>query len=148
MKRLLPILAAAALTAGAAHAAPQVQAAWSRPALQDGMGAGFMTITNPGPKADVLVSVASPVAREVQIHQSSMAGGMASMRRLETVPVGIGETVVFKPGSYHLMLMGLTRPLNIGDKAPVTLTFKSGAKVTVPFVVSLAAPTATPAAKP
>lgn len=140
MRPFLPLLVAAMLTAGAAQAAPQVQAAWSRPALKDGTGAGFMTVTNPGSKPDVLISASSPVAREIQMHQSSMAGGMASMRRLQDVPLAPGETVVFKPGSYHLMLMGLTRALNVGDKAPVTLTFKSGAKVTVPFVVSLTPP--------
>ena len=77
----LPLAAlAAASIASAAHAAPQVSGAWSRPAAQGTTGAGFMTLSNPGAKPDALVSVESPLAGQVMVHQSSMSGGMASMK--------------------------------------------------------------------
>ena len=34
------------------------------------------------------------------------------------------------------MLIGLTRTLKVGDQAPATLTFASGAKIKVAFAVS------------
>lgn len=125
-----------------AAAAPQVEAAWSRPAAQGTTGAGFMTVTNPDKTADALVAAASPAAREVQIHQSSLKGGVASMQRVARVPVTAGGRVTLAPGGYHLMLMGLTRPLKPGDTVPVTLTFASGARVNVSLVVGLGPPAA------
>lgn len=139
MRLILPTVAAVAL-ATAAHAAPQVQAAWSRPAAAGMTGAGFMVVTNTGKTPDALVSASSPIAREVQIHQSKMSNGVASMQRLDRVPMAPGARVTFAPGGYHLMFMGLTRPLKAGDKAPVTLVFASGAKVEATFVVGLGPP--------
>ncbi|HEX7943149.1 MAG TPA: copper chaperone PCu(A)C [Phenylobacterium sp.] len=145
MKLALAALAAVSI-AGAAHAAPQVSAAWSRPAAQGTTGAGFMTLSNPGAKPDALVSVESPLAGQVMVHQSSMSGGMASMKMVASVPVPAGGSVTFAPGGYHLMFMDLTRPLKVGDRLPATLTFASGAKVKATFVVGLAPPVA-PASK-
>lgn len=139
----LPILAAAAAAtlATAAHAAPKVEAAWSRPAAAGTTGAGFMTISNPDAKADALTGVETPWAGQVQIHESSMTGGVARMQRVERVEVPAGGRVTFAPGGYHLMFMGLTRALKMGDTLPATLTFASGAKVKASFVVGLSPPT-------
>jgi copper(I)-binding protein len=141
MKSALISIAALAL-ARAAEAAPQVQAAWSRPAAQGGTGAGFMTLANPDARADALVGAETPLARQVQIHQSSVKDGMASMRQLERVPLPAGGQVTFAPGGHHLMFVGLTKPLKAGDSVPVTLTFASGATVKASFVVGSAPPAA------
>lgn len=139
MKLILAALAALSL-ASAAQAAPKAESAWTRPAAQGQTGAGFMILKNPDNRADALVAVESPVARMVQIHQSSMSGGMASMKQVSRVDVPAGGSVTFAPGGYHLMFMGLTRPLKVGDAAPATLIFASGAKVKVSFVAATAAP--------
>ena len=140
--KLASLIIAALAVASPALAAPQVQAAWSRPAAQGTTGAGFMVLANPDAKADALVSVQSPFAREVQIHQSSMKNGIASMQKLGQVTVPAGGRVAFAPGGYHLMLMGLTKALNPGDAVPATLTFASGAKVKASFVVGSGPPAA------
>ena len=132
--------------ATSAQAAPQVQAAWSRPAAQGTTAGGFMTLANPGAKADALVAVESPLASAVQIHQSMMHGGAATMHAAPRVPVPAGGRVTFAPGGYHLMFLSVTRPLKAGDTVPATLTFASGAKVRATFVVGLAPPVA-PASK-
>lgn len=131
---------ALAVVASAAQAAPTVEAAWTRPAAQGQTGAGFMTLKNPDAKPDALVSVQSPIARSVQIHQSSMGGGMASMKQLSRVELPPGGSVTFGPGGYHLMLIELTKPVKVGDTAPATLTFASGARIKVSFVAALAPP--------
>ena len=137
----LALAAAAALfISGAARAAPAVQAAWSRPAAQGTTGAGFMTLTNPDAKPDALVSVETPWARATQIHQTSVSGGVASMQRLDRVPLAPGARVSFAPGGYHLMFMGLNRALKTGDALPATLTFASGAKVKTTFAVRVGSP--------
>ncbi len=141
MKIALATLAALAL-ATAAQAAPKVEAAWTRPAGQGQTGAGFMILRNPDSKPDALVSVQSPAARTVQIHQSSMSGGMASMKMLPSVPVPAAGAVTFAPGGYHLMFLGLTRAVKPGDAVPATLTFASGAKVSTSFVAGMGPPAA------
>lgn len=139
MKLALAALAALSI-ASAAHAAPKVEAAWTRPAAQGQTGAGFMTLKNPDAKADALVAVESPLARTVQIHQSSMSGGMAAMKQVARVQVPAGGGVTFAPGGYHLMLIGLTRAVKVGDTVPATLTFASGARLKVSFVAGMAPP--------
>jgi copper(I)-binding protein len=140
MNRFLPVTLVMATVATPALAAPQVQAAWSRPAAQGTTGAGFMTLANPGATPDALVGAETPLAREVQIHQSSMKAGVASMQRQARVPLPAGGRVTFAPGGYHLMLMGLTKALKAGDAVPVTLTFASGTRVKASFVVGPAPP--------
>ena len=131
---------AAVFLAGAAQAAPQVQAAWSRPAAKGTTAGGFMTLANPGRKADTLVSVSSPLARDVRIHQSMMHGSMAMMQPVTEVPIPAGGGVTFAPGGYHLMFLEVTRTLKVGDRLPATLTFAGGAKVSTTFVVRLSPP--------
>jgi len=149
MRLALAAVAAVSLAATAQAApkvSPQVIGAWSRPAAQGTTGAGFMTLSNPGAKADALVSVASPLAKGVTIHQSMLHGSMSMMQPVTTVPVPAGGSVTFAPGGYHLMFLELTKPLNVGDAVPATLTFASGATVKATFVVGLAPPVA-PASK-
>lgn len=140
MKIALCAAAVALAIAAPASAAPNVADPWSRPAAAGATGVGFMTLTNPKGPPDVLVSVRSPLAREVMIHQTMVSGGIASMNMLERVPVPAGGAVTFAPGGRHLMFMGLTKALKIGDTVPATLTFASGAKVKAQFVVRTAPP--------
>lgn len=136
----LSIVALAAAGAASAAQGVDVSAAWSRPAVAGSTGAGFMTLTNRTSRADALVAVESPVARKVEIHVSEMRSGMASMKRLDRVPLPPGGSVTFRPGGHHLMFLGLNRPLKSGETLPATLTFASGAKVKASFVVGLSAP--------
>lgn len=141
-----PILAFGAIAASAAAAAapqtpPQVTQAWSRPAVAGSTGAGFMTLANPGKAADALVAAQSPAAKTTEIHRSSMAaGGVMKMEKQARVAIPAGGTVVFAPGGYHLMFIGLTRTLKAGDKVPATLTFASGVRVKTEFEVRVTPP--------
>lgn len=54
------------------------------------------------------------------------------MRALERLDIKAGQTVVMKPGSgVHLMLMGLKKPLVVGETVAVTLNFRNAGKVDV-----------------
>ncbi len=128
------------LPASAAHAAVKVAQPWSRPAAAGTTGVGYMTLVNKGPTADALVAVSSPLAKSAMVHQSLMAGGVSTMRHAPRVDVAPGGKVTFAQGGYHVMFVGLTRTLKVGDTLPVTLTFASGAKVTTSFVVRVKAP--------
>ena len=146
MKLALPVAAAALALAAAplcsAHAA-DVEAVrpWSRPAAAGGNGVGYVTLVNHG-KADVLTGAQTPLAERVEMHASSMAGGVMRMAPEARVPVPADGQVSFAPGGRHLMLIGLKRPLKLGDKVPATLKFASGASLRVKFVVQAQAPAA------
>jgi periplasmic copper chaperone A len=117
---------------------------WSRPAAAGTNGAGFMTVSNRGKRADVLISVQSTAAARVEVHQTTMTNDVMSMKHLTTgLPLGPGQTVTFAPGGYHLMFVHLAKPSKVGDKIPAELIFRSGARLKVTFPVVM-----TPASGP
>lgn len=141
--KLLGALALSLTFATAAQAAAPTLAvtdAWSRPAVAGTNGVGYMTLTNAGKAADALVKVESPLAARVEMHSSSMAGGVMSMKMEPRVAAPAGGQAAFAPGAYHLMLIGLTRTTRVGDRIPATLTFASGTRLKVEFVVAMGAP--------
>jgi copper(I)-binding protein len=46
-----------------------------------------------------------------------------------------GQAVKLEPGSFHLMLMDLKRPLKEGDTFKATLTFAKAGSITVDFAI-------------
>ena len=84
----------------------------------------YLTLT--ATTADRLVSISSPDANMVQIHESRIESGMMMMRELrEGLALPAGQGVVLEPGGSHLMLMGVMEPLTAGDTVALTLTFES-----------------------
>lgn len=141
MRALLTALALAAAVSAAQAATPtiEVSQAWSRPAVAGGTGAGFLTLTNRSKAPDALTGAESPMARKVEVHRTTMAGGVMKMAKVERVAIPPGGKVTFAPGGHHLMLFGLTKALNAGDRVPATLIFASGARVKVELVVGTGA---------
>src|SRR5437879_1282022 len=118
--RLTPLLLTGllALAGTAAHArdykAGSIEVAdpWSRATPKGASaGAGYMKITNTGTTSDRLVSESSNIARSVEFHETTTENGIARMRPLKNgLEIKPGETVEFKPGSYHVMFVGLKMP--------------------------------------
>ncbi len=142
----LAALAIVALTAGTVSAATyrlgglEVRQPWSRPAAAGTNGIGYMVVANTAKAADALVGVESPAAARVEIHSTAMAGGVMSMARQDRVAIPAGGQATFGPGAYHLMFIRLTKPLNVGDSLPATLTFASGVRIKVGLKVSVGQP--------
>ncbi len=135
------VLAATSVQAATYRAGSlEVGQAWSRPAVAGTNGVGYMTLSNTGNSADALVKVESSRAAKVEMHSSTMTGGVMSMKQELRVAIAAGGNTVFGPGSYHLMLIGLTKTTKAGDQIPATLTFASGAKLKVAFTVGVVAP--------
>ena len=80
-----------------------------------------------------VVGVRSPAAKSAEIHESMMMGGVNHMHEVEAVALPAGKAVELKPGSHHVMLMGLTKPIKAGDSVPLTFTIeeKGGKRVTL-----------------
>ncbi|GAB4497699.1 MAG: hypothetical protein OHK003_07200 [Anaerolineales bacterium] len=95
-----------------------------RAGMKDGNSAAYMMLTN-YTNADVaLVGASSDVAAAVEIHLSSMgADGTMKMEQQESVAIPAGQALELKPGSYHVMFIGLTKDLAVGDEITLTLHF-------------------------
>jgi copper(I)-binding protein len=91
--------------------------------------AGYLKISNAGP-ADTLTGVRSAAAAKVEMHRMVTKAGTMTMERIDSVPVPAGGTVEFGKGGAHLMLMN-PRPLEVGERVPLTLHFATAGDVTV-----------------
>lgn len=110
----------------------KVDDAWVRATVPTQSASGaFMTLT-----ADTdskLLSVATPVAKDVQIHEMSMKNDVMTMGPVKFVELPAGKAVKLDPNGYHVMLMGLNGQLKEGESVPLTLTVENakGEKETV-----------------
>ncbi len=119
MRRLL--LASALFTALVAHAQVKVDDPWVRATVAPQKATGaFMQLTST--KAAKVVAASSPVAEMVEIHEMKMDDGVMKMRAVDALALPAGQAVALKPGSYHVMLMGLKAPIKAGETVPLTLT--------------------------
>ncbi len=86
----------------------------------------FMTLMNNGGEARSLVEARSPAAKVVELHTHTMEDGVMKMRRIDKIDVPAQGSTVLEPGGLHVMLIGLTQDLNVGDKVSFTLVFANG----------------------
>ncbi len=97
-----------------------------------GTGGVFMRLVNQGSEADRLVGGQTEVAKAVEIHETVREGDVMRMQMLanglELPPKG---EVLLKPGSYHVMLIGLQQDLNVGDRFSLDLEFEKSGTITV-----------------
>jgi periplasmic copper chaperone A len=97
---------------------------------------GYMTITNTGTEPDTLTGGTVAVAARVEVHEMSIDGGVMRMRELNPgLVIKPGETVVLRPGSFHLMLMDIKETPVLGKPFKGTLVFEKAGKVEVEFKV-------------
>lgn len=110
---------------------------WSRATPKGAaIGAGYLKITNNGTAPDRLLGGSSEAAKSFELHVMSMENGVMKMRPVEGgIEIKPGETVEFKPESYHVMFVGLKEPLVQGHRVKATLDFAKAGKVAVEFVV-------------
>ena len=96
------------------------------------VSAGYVTITNNGSEADMLIGVSVDFAGKSELHEMAMDGDVMKMREVVGgIVIAAGETVTLKPGGLHLMFMGMQRQLNVGESYPATLTFEKAGTIDV-----------------
>jgi copper(I)-binding protein len=118
----------------AVHAADgvQVTGAWARATAPGQPVAGiYLNIMSDSDAR--LTAVETPIAKEAQLHQMRMEGGTMRMRQVEAIDLPAGKTIALEPGDYHVMALGLKRPLKPGEQVPLRLTVVDvkGAKRTI-----------------
>ncbi|MDQ0456103.1 copper chaperone PCu(A)C [Rhizobium paknamense] len=101
------------------------------------VGGGYVTIENKGEGQDRLLSLSSPAAGRVELHEMAMQDNVMKMRKVDGgLPIAAGGKLEMKPGGYHLMFMEVRQPFKAGDKVPVQLTFEKAGTVTLDLPVT------------
>jgi periplasmic copper chaperone A len=129
----------------AADTAPQAEAPAGRLEIRDAwaaptpggvtVSAGYLTIMNGASEADRLISVASPRAGRVEVHEMVMSGDVMQMRPAASLEIAAGAEINLAPGGLHLMFYEITAPFAEGEDVPVTLTFERAGAVDVSLPV-------------
>lgn len=94
-------------------------------------GAAYVSLMNHATEADRLVSVSTPAARTAEIHTSEMVDGVMKMAPAGPLDLPLHGTLTMQPGGYHIMLIGLVKPLKKGDEIEINLTFEKAGAVMV-----------------
>lgn len=117
-----------------------VESPWARATARGSrVGGAFLTIHNAGEQTDRLIAADSDVAARVQLHRTQMENGVMQMRHVEDgIEIPAGGMAELMPGGFHVMLMGLTAPLQEGSTFPVTLTFERAGSITIDVPVRAA----------
>ena len=137
---LLSLLVIATLVvagcAAGGSARPTLSGAWVRPSTGLSVPvAAYLVIANPGGADDALIGASSPVAQAVEIHDTGTMNGMTGMTPMDRVPLAPGSTVTMAPGGMHLMLVGLTRALAVGETVELDLMFEHAGSLSVQAAV-------------
>jgi copper(I)-binding protein len=97
--------------------------------------AAFMSIHNTGSDDAVLKSADCDVAEIIQIHTMEQVGEIMKMKEVSELRIPANGQAILAPKGYHLMLIGLTRPVKEGETILLSLNFTDGATVAVDAVV-------------
>jgi copper(I)-binding protein len=140
-----PVLLAAAfaliVSSASAHeykaGSIEIKHPWARATPKGSeVAGGYMKLINTGTAPDRLIGGSTPAAGKFEIHEMSMDGGVMKMRPLPNgIEIKPGQTVELKPGSYHLMFVGLKEPLEKGKGVKGTLQFEKAGTVEVEYAV-------------
>jgi len=128
------LLLVVASTAGASDV--EIEGAWVREAPPGmPMLAGYMVVENRTGKDLVMTGASSPAFDSIEMHQTIIKDGMASMVQQNSVKIPARSKFRFEPKGYHLMLMQPKKDLRQGDKVNIKLRFSNHKSIVESFPV-------------
>ena len=134
MKRHVPLMAAllalSGCGAGGPVPPPQPAATVRLAAVPGRPAAGYFQLRITGDRG-ALLSVTSPQAGRIEMHETMNMANMTAMRALGAIPVHNGETLSFTPGGRHLMIYDVSRNVAAGQHIDLVFHFERGGPVTL-----------------
>ncbi|GBG00824.1 transporter [Azospira sp. I13] len=91
----------------------------------------FMVIKNVSNADRKVVKAESPVSKVVELHNHINDNGVMRMRPVPDIDIKAKGEAVLKPGSLHVMLIGLKQDLKEGDVVPITLKLDDGSSTKI-----------------
>lgn len=108
-----------------------VRDAWARPSSNT-IGAAYLVVENKGSSDDRLLRASADLSPKVQVHEVVTSGLTQQMQEVKDgIVVPAGGSVELKPGGYHIMLMDLPKPLEVGETVVLTLEFEKAGSMEV-----------------
>lgn len=98
----------------------------------------FLGLVNHGDKDRAIVAAYSDVASAVELHSHRMEDGVTKMGRVDSIPVPAKGEAVLAPGGFSIMLIGLTRTLELDKVVNIELELADGERVVVEAIVQMA----------
>lgn len=94
----------------------------------------YFNVRNDGP-TDRIIGADSDLAGKAELHTHLQSDGMMRMQRLDSIDLGEGETLEFRPHGLHIMLIDIDRSPAEGEHVEVILRFQSAGEVTFDALV-------------
>ena len=92
----------------------------------------YMKIINHNNKVIYLKSADSTVAKNLELHRSTMEKGMMVMRKAPSIKISAHSFTMLKPDGFHIMIIGLKRHIKKHDVVKkMNLYFSNGEKITL-----------------
>ncbi|MEO0033271.1 MAG: hypothetical protein RIS94_3029 [Pseudomonadota bacterium] len=132
---------ASAPAADAPDAAPGLSvsdAVVQLPAVSGNPGVAYFTIAQGDGAPRKLVAVHVDGFARAEMHESTDANGVMTMKKLDKVEIEAGKTIEFKPGANHVMLFDADGSLKAGGQTELTITLDNGDKASVSAQVKAA----------
>lgn len=104
--------------------------AWARTGQPGQVSAAYFEVKNKG-AADKIVSANCDCAKATELHHVKMIDGAMKMYQVQAMDVPADAELKLKPGSYHIMLIDLKRPLVAGETLPIKVKFEKAGEVTI-----------------
>jgi copper(I)-binding protein len=125
----------------AAPVAVSVTKAWARTSPASvSTGAAYFSIVSPIDDRLVAVAVDAGVAASAELHETMMDSGGMTMSPVDGVDLKAGVPFTLAPGQHHIMLMGLVKPLKVGDTFTLSITLQKAGTISVAVPVQDNAP--------
>ena len=139
-------IAALILLSSASRAEVLLEHAWAQASPPKAVvGRAFVTITNQSDEIEHLVGVSTDAALSAEISGIRILQNVPNLRRLFNIDIPPHRSIVFAPGSYHILLRNLRKPLVAGDRIDGELMFENAGAIPVEFRVEAAGQTELPA---
>ena len=98
--------------------------------------AGYFTIKNHGPMTISLKAISMTLAKATLHQTKTDADGIVRMNHVKKVDIPARGELVLKPGSFHIMIAGINRPLLLDEKIPAILIFENDFEIKIVFTVT------------
>ncbi len=93
--------------------------------------AAFMILKNSSNENISVLKATSDVSKAVELHTHDMQDGVMKMYQIPKIDIPAKGETTLKPGSLHIMFIGLNKPLKVGEKITFTLELSNGETKTI-----------------
>ena len=139
MKKLL-LIVALSFCFNNGYAKIIVDNEWAR-LTPNGMGAVYFEIKNTNNEDDFLIQASSPNAKSVMIHETQRMNNMTHMKHhTNGTKILANSSIIFEPGSFHIMLSQIDENLKLGDKILINLNFQNHDDISIEPILKIRPP--------